>query len=145
MTEKDKPLDNFGRAVPSSDGQVKPDILRIKDIIPGTRQEGANEGAHQVDIPRFDLAEDIMAEQRRLTAIRRKGPLTDDRSPGFASLHSPRFAGEAGQDEQRTENRNPSSVISSQATAQSYISLWDPIIADIVAKDIERLCSGARV
>jgi hypothetical protein len=60
------------------------------------------------------LANDIMAQQRRHTAFHRKGP-----SSVF---------------------RSPSSDFNRPLSAQSYISRWDPIIADIVTRDIEALC-----
>lgn len=127
MTEKDKSVQGFGRTGPPSAGRVRPDVLRIKDIIPGAPGAGVNEGDQRVDIPRFDLAQDIMAEQRRLTAIRRKGPggLERPSSPvSRLSLTEPRLTIDDGR----------------WASAD-----WDPIIADIVAKDIERLCGGAYI
>ncbi|MGD0597675.1 MAG: hypothetical protein ABSA64_09190 [Sedimentisphaerales bacterium] len=102
-------------------------VLRAKDIIPGVAKPAADEGVSNIDIPRFDLAEDIMAEQRRLTVVRRKGPggpepvnLTP--SPGLPVAV------------------RPSQSIHSFSAAFNDIS--DPIIADIVTRDIERLCSG---
>ena len=98
------------------------DILRAKDIIPGAAgPAGKGDGVSNTDIPRFDLAEDIMAEHRRLTAGRRKGPggpvpvdLTPAQKP-FLSRYG--FSG-------------------------GFNAAGDPVIADIVAKDIERLCRG---
>ena len=102
----------------------RPDILRAKDIIPGAnRPASAEQNVGKIDIPRFDLAEDIMAEQRRLTAVRRKGPSTED------TRH-------------KIEDIRPSAFVSSASFSQSYTSQWDPIIVSIVAKDIERLCGG---
>jgi hypothetical protein len=72
------------------------------------------------DIPRFDLAEKIMAEQRRITAVRRKGP---------------------GQEEtQEQEKTEPVGGIKKQVPPA--LSEEEQIIADIVARDIERLCKG---
>lgn len=74
------------------------------------------------EIPRFDLAEEIMAEQRRITAVRRKGPGQKDKAQGQA--REAETAGDAfGQ-------RMPA------------LSGQEQIIADIVARDIERLCRG---
>jgi hypothetical protein len=102
----------------------RPDILRAKDIIPGAASPaGKGEGVSNTDIPRFDLAEDIMAEHRRLTAVRRKGP----GGPEPANLTP--FPG-----------IRPSQSIHSFSEGFNYIN--DPIIADIVARDIEQLCSG---
>ena len=115
--------------------QHRPDILRANDIIPS--RQPAGEDDTQVDIPQFSLADDIMAHQRRLSALRRKGPSTED--------------GEQRTEDRarKTEDKWPSSVIRSPSSdfsplsfAQSYTSLWDPLIADIVARDIERLCRG---
>jgi hypothetical protein len=135
MAEKDKPVRGFGRDVPPGNERARPDVLRIKDIIPGAPGAGANEGANQVDIPRFDLAQDIMVEQRRLTAIRRKGP------DGIAPVSSiqPQISTDLPS---LLDTRYSQSNIEHRV---SRIADWDPIIADIVAKDIERLCSGARI
>ena len=104
-------------------------ILRAKDIIPGVARPTADEGVSNIDIPRFDLAEDIMAEQRRLTVVRRKGPGSPEPvdltpSPGLPVVV------------------RPSQSIHSFSEGFNYIS--EPIIAGIVARDIERLCSGFR-
>ena len=101
-------------------------ILRAKDIIPGAASPaGKGEGVSNTDIPRFDLAEDIMAEHRRLTAVSRKGP----DSPAPVNLTpSPGL---------------PVAVRPSQSRhsiSEAFNS--DPIIADIVTRDIELLCSG---
>jgi hypothetical protein len=103
-------------------------ILRAKDIIPGAASPaGKGESVSNTDIPRFDLAEDIMAEHRRLTAVRRKGPDSPEPvnltpSPGLPVALRP------------SQSRH------SFSEGFNYIS--DPIIADIVTRDIERLCSG---
>jgi len=105
----------------------RPDILRAKDIIPTrSRPASENENVNPVDIPRFNLANDIMAQQRRITAFRRKGPGSEDR-------------GQRTEDNQSVISPQPS-IISFPASSQSYTSRWDPIIADIVARDIKRLC-----
>jgi hypothetical protein len=105
-------------------------ILRAKDIIPGAASPaGKGEGVNNTDIPRFDLAEDIMAEQRRLTAVRRKGPdspapVKFTPSPGLPVAVRP--------------------YKSSHSFSEGFNYISDPIIADIVTRDIERLCSGFR-
>ena len=99
-------------------------ILRAKDIIPGVAGP-ADKGVSNTDIPRFDLAEDIMAEHRRLTAVRRKGP----GGPEPANL---------------TPSPLPVAVRPSQSIHSFSEEFSDPIIAGIVARDIERFCSGFR-
>jgi hypothetical protein len=74
------------------------------------------------EIPSFDLAEEIMAEQRKITAIRRKAP------------------------GQKTEAQRlkPETPIVDHIIEQpeSLLSEQEKIIAEIVARDIERLCRG---
>jgi hypothetical protein len=73
-------------------------------------------------IPRFDLAEEIMAEQRKITAIRRKAP------------------------GQKTEAQRlkPETQIVDHIIEQPkpLLSEQEKIITEIVARDIERLCRG---
>jgi hypothetical protein len=143
----------------------RPDILRAKDIIPGAgRNEIEDEGGN--DIPRFDLAKDIMAEHRRLTATRRKSPsrlpIADYRLPSEISKKfrglcpgnpsdftgpidtersDPRLqlsrAGEPVSENRKSEIENQKSISSIE-----FASQWDPIIADIVTRDIESFCGG---
>lgn len=99
----------------------RPDVLRAKDIIPGAqRNEIGNEGGS--NIPQFDLAQDIMTEHRRLIAARRKGPSS------------------IVEQVSRIENRE--SLVEHLASSIEFTSQWDPIIADIVTRDIEWLCAG---
>ena len=121
MAEKDRQADDIKTP-------RRPDILRAKDIIPGAAgSAGKGDDVSNTDIPHFDLAEDIMAEQRRLTAVRRKGPGGPE-----------------------PVNLTPSPVLpaavrpsqSSHSFSEGFNYISDPIIADIVTRDIERLCSG---
>jgi len=98
-------------------------------------QNGAEEtvcSGGGAEIPKFNLAEDIMAEQRRITTIRRKAPVKkiegrDQRRPGYGSLR---------RDEQ---------VESIDYTiGQPAPSGQDQTIAEIVARDIERMCRGRK-
>jgi hypothetical protein len=138
MAEKERQADNYKiphRPDPSSAAAAsslplrRKDILRAKDIIPGVARPAADEGVSNIDIPRFDLAEDIMAEQRRLTVVRRKGP----GSPEPVNLTpSPCL---------------PVAVRPSQSRhsfSEGFNDISDPLIADIVTRDIKRLCSGFR-
>jgi hypothetical protein len=79
-------------------------------------QQGKNE------IPRFDLAEDIMAEHRKISAIRRKAPGKRIEARKAALEAEP-----AGY------------TMGWSAPAEPY---QQDIIAEIVARDIERLCRG---
>jgi hypothetical protein len=130
MAEKDRQIDAYKPARPQGGPQRRPDILRAKDIIPGgERPVSGGENISQVDVPRFDLAEDIMAEQRRLIAIRRKGP----GSPAQVPVATPQLSSDLPQASQYSDDRGPFERIDAG---------WDPIIESIVARDIERLCAG---
>ena len=69
-------------------------------------------------VPSFDLAEEIMAEQRKITAAKRKSPGVKTPAP-----QSPAQIGSAGRKEP---------VLLEQSL----------IIAEIVARDIKKLCAG---
>lgn len=72
------------------------------------------------DIPKFDLAEQIMAEQRKISAVRRKGP------------------------GKRVKKAKPPIAESSvRVVEEPPIHLeQDKIIAEIVARDINNLLKG---
>lgn len=86
-----------------------------------THPRNANVRPHKIEVPRFDLDQDIMAEQRRATATRRKGPGRKIAAASkVAMARSVDYAVE-----------KPAQAASEQAR----------IIAEIVARDIEKLCS----
>lgn len=69
------------------------------------------------EIPKFDLAEEIMAEQRKITAIRRKAP------------------------GKKTEAQGSEPQAQSVGyTTEQPLSEQEKIIAEIVARDIGKLC-----
>ena len=123
--------------------ECKADILRARNVIPPYREKPHEEpkspktsentgepfnstkppvktGYVKPGIPRFDLAEDIMAEQRKVTAVKRKAP---GKKPE-AQKHKP----EVQPGSFSVELRELCSPQEKQ------------IIAEIVARDIERLC-----
>jgi len=143
--------------------QCKADILRARDIIPGTpkrdkketdqepksqkrepieptpskktvplpkpvvsvnKKEKAGTLQEKAEIPRFDLAEEIMAEQRNITAIKRKAP------------------GKKSKAEKAEPEAEPVGHIIEQPPPA--LPDQDRIIAEIVARDIERLRLGDR-
>lgn len=114
MSEKKKQHDaGAGR------GKVK--VLRARDIIPGNDTPAGpvtTDEHNQSRIPSFDLAQRIMSEQRKATATRRKGP---------------------GRSEPAVPQQ-PST--SSKRGSMSIGSEHDDVIAEIVKRDIERLCRG---
>jgi len=116
--------------------QHKEDVLRSSDIIPpfnkqlhrGSISQNSGECAENAEprkneIPKFDLAEDIMAEQRKITAIRRKAP-----------------AGKSAVQAAEPRNKTTSRTGEMQTPLSSE---QQQIIVEIVAKDIERLCRSS--
>ena len=125
--------------------QHKEGVLRAKDIIPSLQasaqpasasrepdktmptppievKTSAETGQRGSEIPRFNLAGEIMAEQRKITAVRRKGP---------------------GQtDEALNQVQEAESVHDKKDETSAELSEQEQIIAEIVARDIEKLCRG---
>ncbi len=161
----------------NSDKQDDADVLRAQDIVPPYNKkihqkrdcqkmetddvsaEGADVEQKKGKIPKFDLAKEIMAEQRKITAIRRKapsktGPVRDpkDLGPkdkgsngagmieaGLRRAQSSRVAGPG----KRTQAPSPESgaeSISFTVQPPPTLAEQELIIAEIVARDIEQLC-----
>ncbi len=104
----------------------KNDILRSEDIIPpfdkDTEGQQSKRTEGRTDVPKFDLAEEIMAEHRKISSIKRKSPDQKveplrpiDKSKGQTDI---------------TSSTIPETIEEKQA------------IRDIVARDIERFCRG---
>ncbi len=106
------------------------DVLRAEDIQKASEHRPSD---GRGEIPKFDLAEQIMAEQRKITAIRRK-------APGKTQRH-PSQDGAAGK-------KTKAPDLQSQAQLTGYtikpppptLSEQEQIIAEIVARDIEIFC-----
>ena len=115
--------------------QAKKDILRAGDIMPPYKKTGQEDKSRKPSkektaepasteqekggMPRFDLAEEIMAEQRKISAIKRKAP------------------GKKIEAQKAEKEVEPVSYTMGPSTpAQPY---QQKIIAEIVARDIEKL------
>ncbi len=72
-------------------------------------------------IPQFDLAEQIMAEQRKNASVRRKGPGRKVRAPKEKLKVEP---------------------VGHTIKTQPALPEQEQIIAEIVARDIKKLCKG---
>ena len=73
------------------------------------------------EIPKFDLAKQIMAEHRRITAVKRKGPAKNAKP---------------------SKRKHPAELMTQNVKPGPIVSGPQQIIADIVARDIENLCIG---
>jgi hypothetical protein len=136
----------------NSDKQDDAEVLRAQDIVPlynkkinqkrdfqkmetdDVSAEGADVEQKKGKIPKFDLAKEIMAEQRKITAIRRK-------APAKAGMNR---ADVACPDRKAQAPSRESGVQSVRYTIQPppTVSEQEQIIAEIVARDIEKLCRG---
>ena len=99
------------------------DVLRAENILsPYNKEESSEQDLPTTEMPKFDLAEQIMAEQRKVTAIRRKAPgkktKAPDRQPRMQSIGC--------------AVKQPAPTLSKKGR----------IIAEIVARDIEKLYRG---
>jgi hypothetical protein len=141
-------MDNSNEQFSTNSEPRKADVLRARDIIPGVSPYGNVAGQEEnlqetgqnnpyppalpktpvetdqktSEIPKFNLAEEIMAEHRRITAIRRKGP------------------GEKEEGQKQERESNPAGDTIGQP--RPALSEQKQIIAEIVARDIESLCRG---
>jgi hypothetical protein len=107
----------------------KDNILRARDIIPDRQRAEGGEDANEADIPQFSLADDILAEQRRRVAQRRQK----------AGVKASANIGPVRRDLRLVNQQDIERI---DTGLQSYTSRWDPLIADIVSRDIERLCKS---
>jgi hypothetical protein len=109
-----------------------PDILRAKDIFPSpakTTSSGHNADktiGSDFEIPKFDLAEQILSRQRSLSAANRKSP---EKRPEILPHQSDTCP--AGQAALRSAASSPQ---------QDFI-----IIKEIVTQDIQQLCRGIAI
>jgi hypothetical protein len=100
--------------------------IQIEEILVGKAAPESvsekEEAKEPLEIPSFDLAEELMAEQRRITAIRRKAP-----------------GAKTGVQRLKPEVQPVEHIIEEPKQA---LSEQEKIITEIVAKDIEKLCQG---
>ncbi len=89
--------------------------------------EGENRSKSDAAIPEFDLGERILAEQRRMTARKRRAPGASDTEPS---------------DRVRETGTAPRTLLAAPS-ADDLLQL-QRIVADIISRDIERLCAGSR-
>lgn len=109
--------------------QAKKDVLRARDIIPGGTKRDRPDSPplpaaeqKQIEVPSFDLAEEIMANQRKITTIKRKAP-----------------GKKTTVEKVRPQAERLGYTIEPPMPASPE---EDRIIAEIVARDIDRLCRG---
>jgi hypothetical protein len=97
-------------------------VLRATDVIPPFDKD-ARPPEDGVEVPSYDLAQNILAEQRRAAGRRRRGPGRSEQE-----LVAPGHIG--------AKNLSP---LSSGLASQDLLEL-QRVVAEIVARDIERLC-----
>ena len=120
------PLRNNAEPQNNTAAKIKKEIP-VKEIPPLPKSEMSRKKEtatpkESPEIPSFDLAEEIMAEQRKITSIRRKAPGQKDNIQRLKPKPQP----------VNHITKQPIPLLSEQ----------DKVIADIVARDIEKLCKG---
>ena len=96
--------------------------LSKQQILAQEKEEILSSGKKQEsnEIPRFDLAEEIMAEQRKVTAIKRKPP------------------GKKTETQSKEDELESTGYVVKQLP--ETLSEQEQIIAEIVARDIQQFC-----
>lgn len=101
--------------------ESREDVLRARDVIPSSNNQ--EKEAEEVDVPEFDLGDQILSEQRKISSVKRRGPgkkePVQDIMPEFKA----------------SEPIVP--------VAATEFSEEDQIIAAIVADDIKRLVESS--
>jgi hypothetical protein len=113
----------FGKSVPPSDngeaGMEQPQVMSSQTGDDGVTAGPLPTGAGEV--PAYDLAENILAEQRRAAGRRRRGPGRAEPEPAAVL-------------------KRPAVKVSVPDLASQGLLELQRIVAEIVASDIERLC-----
>lgn len=110
-------------AIPIEETPAKETPPLPRSVMNAGKKEKAATLQETSEIPSFDLAEEIMAEQRKITAMKRKAP--------GQKTEAQRLKPEAQIDDHSIEQPKP-----------VLLSEQEKIIAEIVERDIERLCRG---
>ncbi len=108
-------------SIPIAPPQVE--AVPAKETAPVPKPIVSLDKKEKAEIPKFDLAEEIMAEQRKITAVKRK-------APGKIT------------EVQRSEPQAKPVGYTTIEQPVPTLPEQDQIIAEIVARDIERLCGG---
>jgi hypothetical protein len=123
-------MERSSRSSNAMDGSTIPNstrVLRAADVIPpfGNSQTSSSLPVDENGIPAFDLAESILAEQRRI-ATGKRTRARGARREGMGD--------------------SPPARPAVAAPAQPYdLAELHQIVAGIVSRDIERLCTGPSV
>ena len=120
MSEKDEHVDaDIFKSKEDAPEEMKEASVLMSAVVKANKNGSA--GREQSEIPKFDLADNIMAEYRKATATKRTGPVKNTQFQ-----------------KQEPEAERVNSIGPPKMTEQEQ----DQIITEIVAKDIEKLCRG---
>lgn len=119
---KDNNVKDIGnkRRKKSSKKTASQPVVRKMPFLNSSSIERENAMREINEIPTFDLAEQIMAEHRKVTAVKRKGPGKLARPP---------------------KKQHPAELVA-RNVVPGAVSGPEQVIAEIVARDIENLCIG---
>jgi len=131
--------------------------LGFKEIVPGRDNDASDEKTTGPGVPQFDLDRQVMAKPRKVVGATRKRP---QQPKGEASprpsdgLPSGGRRRETGIDKDGVSQRRPTDALQGPVNGSQVSGrVWCPamteaqrrVIAQIVARDIDRLCHGERV
>ena len=114
-------------------------VLRAMDVIPPFDSDSPAHRPRPRAVPRLDLGEKILAEQRRMTARKRKSPSRAE--VGRADIGEDE--GIAELQESVRQDAGAEAVVVGAGGSDEMAALHQ-IVADIVARDIERLREGLK-
>jgi len=132
--------------------------LGFKEIVPGVAD---SDQASEPNVPKYDLGQRIMANQRRVVAATRKRPGQQKAEPALELSSGSSPVGrlcETAVDTDGVSQRRPIDALQSPTPSamnrpRTSGKIWHPVmteaqrqvIAQIVARDIKRLCRGERI
>ena len=122
------------KKVASSQNEPKQPLEDTTSMITGAAQKAS-------EIPKFDLAEQIMAEQRKITSVKRKAP-GKPQPPFLLSQKARGQDGAAGKTTKAPDQLPQAKSIGYTIKQPLTLSEQKQIIAEIVARDIEKLYRG---
>ena len=130
--------------------------LGFREIVPGRDSGASDEKTTGPGVPQFDLDQQVMAKPRKVVGATRKRPgQQKEPSPG-PSACEPLVDGldETATDRDGVSQRRPTDALQGRVNGSQVSGrTWCPamteaqhrVIAQIVARDIDRLCHGERV
>ncbi len=111
--------------------------LGFHEIVPGNDKGQMQGDAGEINIPEFDLSQHLLADQRRASSSRRQGPA----AKSDIVLENP-IADPGAQAPVKPDITVPVATTPTVSAYRHPVIQRHAIVADIVQRDIQRLCMG---